>query len=234
MAMMGKQFLFVAVLVGLFLLGPVIGSARATEQRQATTGTPRVITPTMTATRTPSPAPPTIAATSTPTPLVTGTPAPAVNEIVNQVTLVQHHYDPYDDFTWFTCASPGLGLSGVEIDPFGPRYVGPNAGDFDLWGVVGLFRIAPNGDITFVPQRPAPHFVDPEDNTYTRLSLQDTLELFASGEAVWIGQHGEAGRIGECDPQYVTPTPARNDNRNDNGNNDRDDTSDDDNENNDD
>lgn len=227
MAMMGKQFLFVAALVGSFLLGPLMGSAAATGQHQAATGTPRVITPTATATRTPAPATATTVATGTPAPLITGTPAPAVNEVLNQVTLVQHHYDPYDDLTWFTCASPGLGLSGVEPDPFGPRYVGPNAGDFDLWGIVGLFRIAPNGDITFVPQRPAPHFVDPEDNTYNRLSLQETLELFASGDAVWIGQHGEAGRVGECDPQYVTPTPA------DDGNGDNNNSSDDDDDDND-
>ncbi len=223
MAMMGKQFLFVAALAGLFLLSPLIGNAAATGQYQAATGTPRAITPTTTATRTPAPAPATSVATGTPAPLITGTPAPAVNEILNQVTLVQHHYDPYDDYTWFTCASPGLGLSGVEPDRFGPRYVGPNAGDFDLWGVVGLFRIAPGGEITFVPQRPAPHFIDAEDNTYDRLSLQETLELFASGDAVWIGQHGEAGRIGECDPQYVTPTPTDDDNGdNDNTNDDND------------
>ena len=228
MAKMWKQFLSVAALGGLFLLGPLVGSAAVTEQNQATTGTPRVITPTTMATRTPSPAPATTVATGTPAPLITGTPAPAVNEILNQVTLVQHHYDPYDDYTWFTCASPGLGLSGVEPDPFGPRYVGPNAGDFDLWGVVGLFRIAPNGDISFVPQRPAPHFVDPEENTLDRLSLQETLELFANGDAVWIGQHGQTGRIGECDPQYVTPTPTDSDNGdNDNTDNDNDNSSND-------
>lgn len=187
-------------------------TAEATPEDTVTT-TPRA---TATVARTPRPA-----ATPTATPGATATAIadPNVNEIMNQVTLVQHHYDPYDDFTWFTCASPGLGVNGVEVDPFGPRYVGPNAGDFDLWGVIGLFRVAPDREITFVPQRPAPFFVDPEGIERERLTLEETLELFANGQAVWIGEHGQAGRIGECDPQYTTPTPDGNNNDNDNGNN---------------
>ena len=133
---------------------------------------------------------------------------PRVNELLNQITMVQHHYDPELEYDWFTCASRGHGLNGVQIDPRGPRYVGPNSMDFDLWGAAALFKVCPDGSIFLVPQQTGGRFVDPEGIEHDYFTLEEALGFFASGDAVWIGAHGQAGRIGECDPQYVTPTPT--------------------------
>lgn len=123
-----------------------------------------------------------------------------VDELMNKVTLVQHNYDPKTKEQWFTCASSGQGLNGVAPDPEGPRFVGPNSMDFDLWGVVGLFKIDPDSTITFVPQETGGKFVDPTGVEHESFTLDETLGYFASGDAVWIGTHGEPGRIEDCDP----------------------------------
>jgi hypothetical protein len=147
-----------------------------------------------------------VTATPSPEPTADRT-DPKVREILSQVTLVQHHYDPDTQLTSFTCASKGLGLDAIKVDPRGPRFVGPNAGDFDVWGVSALFKINPDGKIELVPQQSGGKFVDPEGIELTSIPGQQALELFASGDAKWLGTHGEPGRIGECDPQYKTPTP---------------------------
>lgn len=147
-----------------------------------------------------------VTATPSPEPTADRT-DPKVREILSQVTLVQHHYDPDTELTSFTCASKGLGLDAVKVDPRGPRFVGPNAGDFDVWGVAALFKIYPDGKIELVPQQSGGKFVDPEGIELESIPETQAFELFASGDAKWLGAHGEAGRIGECDPQYKTPTP---------------------------
>lgn len=135
---------------------------------------------------------------------------PKVREILSQVTLVQHHYDPDTTLTSFTCASRGKGLEGVKVDPRGPRFVGPNAGDFDLWGTVALFKIFSDGRTELAPQQSGGWFTSPEGIETQSFSREQALEFFASGEAKWLGTHGQAGRIGECDSQYKTPTPTSN------------------------
>jgi hypothetical protein len=128
---------------------------------------------------------------------------PKVYEVMNQVTMVQHHHNKDTGVDTFTCASPGLGLNGVEPDPEGPRYVGPNAGDFDYRGAVGLFAVNPDGSVFFVPQQTGGKFVDEDGVEQAQFTLEEALGFFASGEAKWIsGQHGDPGRVAECDPQY--------------------------------
>jgi hypothetical protein len=146
-------------------------------------------------------------ATPTPEPTLDTT-SPMVDEVLNRITYVQHHYDLETERDVFTCASRGEGLNAVEIDTQGPRFVGPNAGDFDLWGVVALFKISPDGSIMLVPQQTGGRFVDPEGIEHDSFTLEQALELFATGNALWLDDHGEAGRIGECDPQYVVPSPT--------------------------
>lgn len=150
----------------------------------------------------------------TPTPTATPTvdqTNPKVYEVLHQITMVQHHHDPASGVDTFTCASRGKGLDGVEVDPAGPRFVGPNSKDFDLWGVVALFKINPDGSVELVPQQTGGKFIDPEGIEHKSFTLQEALSFFASGDAIWIGAHGEPGHIGECDPQYKTPTPVPND-----------------------
>jgi hypothetical protein len=133
---------------------------------------------------------------------------PKVREVLSQITLVQYHHDPDSGNDSFTCASRGQGLEGVKVDPQGPRFVGPNSADFDLWGVAALFKVNPDGSIELVPQQSGGKFVDPEGIEHQSVSLEQALELFASGDAKWLGTHGEAGHVADCDPQYVTPTPT--------------------------
>ena len=134
---------------------------------------------------------------------------PKVNEVLNQVTLVQYHYDPDTQLESFTCASSGQGLHGVVLDPQGPRFVGPNSRDFDLWGAAALFKINPDGSVFLVPQQTGGKFVDPDGIEHDSYTLEEALGFFASEDALWLGAHGEAGRIAECDPQWVAPTPTR-------------------------
>ena len=126
---------------------------------------------------------------------------PAVNEVLNQVPLVQHHYNPDTEEEWFTCASRGLGLTGVTPDPDGAIFVGANAGDFDIQGVVTLFQIDPDGTITAVPQQTGGIFVDEAGIEHDSYTLEEALGFFAGGEAIWTGEQGETGRIEDCDPQ---------------------------------
>ena len=133
---------------------------------------------------------------------------PKVNEVLNQITLVQYHYDPDTQLESFTCASSGQGLNGVELDPQGPRFVGPNSRDFDLWGAAALFQVNPDGSVFLVPQQTGGKFVDPDGIEHDSYTLEEALGFFASEDALWLGAHGEAGRIAECDPQWVAPTPT--------------------------
>jgi hypothetical protein len=133
---------------------------------------------------------------------------PKVNEVLNQITLVQYHYDPDTQLESFTCASSGQGLNGVELDPQGPRFVGPNSRDFDLWGAAALFKVNPDGSVFLVPQQTGGKFVDPDGVEHDSYTLEEALGFFASEDALWLGAHGEAGRIAECDPQWVAPTPT--------------------------
>jgi hypothetical protein len=155
--------------------------------------------------------------TPTPAPTPSRTPIPTVDmsnprvdQVLNEITLVQHHYNVELKYDWFTCASRGGGLNGVATDPAGPRFVGPNSMDFDLWGVVALFKVCSDGNIFLVPQQTGGKFLDPDGIEHESFTLAEALAFFASGDAIWIGAHGEAGRIGECDPQYMTPTPTSN------------------------
>ena len=132
---------------------------------------------------------------------------PKVREVLSQIPLVQHHHDPDSGTDTFTCASRGLGLEGVKADPRGPRFVGPNSADFDLWGVSALFKISSDGRIELVPLQTGGKFIDPEGIEHESFSREQALEFFASGDAKWLGTHGEAGHVADCDPQYMTPTP---------------------------
>ncbi len=122
------------------------------------------------------------------------------DEVMNKISLVQHNFDPQTNQTTFTCASSGQGLKGVATDPAGARFVGPNAGDFDLWGAVGLFQVNPDGSMELVTQQTGGKFVSPDGFEFTRITLDRTLAYFASGQAIWTGDYGQPGRIEKCDP----------------------------------
>jgi heat shock protein HslJ len=122
------------------------------------------------------------------------------DKMMTEITLVQHSFNPETNNTSFICASSGQGLNGVAPDAAGARFVGPNAGDFDLWGIVGLFQVDPDGTMTFVPERIGGKFVNPDGFEFRRISLDRTLNYFATGEGRWTGDFGLPGRIEKCDP----------------------------------
>lgn len=143
--------------------------------------------------------------TSTPVPLVDYD-NPKVYEVLNEITFVQHNYNPVTEVEWFTCAS-SKGLRAVQYaletkSAAGPRYVGPNCGDFPLWGANGLFEVHPNGTTFFVPQIAGGRFLSPDGVEYERFPLEAALHFFETEELFWTGSHGEAGRIAICDPRY--------------------------------
>jgi hypothetical protein len=149
-----------------------------------------------------------VAVTVTPTPEPTADPTnPKVAQVMKEIAYVQHEYDQDLQLDVFTCASEGGGLQAVMTAPEtqtsdGPRYVGPNDGDFSLWGANGLFEIQPDGTASFVPQATGGNFTSPEGIEYERFTLQEALQFFATGDAFWTGEHGAPGRIAECDPQF--------------------------------
>jgi len=131
---------------------------------------------------------------------------PKVNEVLHEITYVQHNYNPITKVEWFTCASHE-GLRAVQYAPEtkstgGPRYVGPNCGDFPLWGGNGLFEVHSDGTTFFVPQIAGGRFLRPDGIEYEKFPLEAALHFFETGELFWTGSHGEAGRIGICDPRY--------------------------------
>jgi hypothetical protein len=149
-----------------------------------------------------------VAVTATPIPEPTADPTnPKVKQVMEEITFVQHTYNRDLNRDVFNCANNGGGLNTVlttlAAEPAeAPRYVGPNDGDFPLWGANGLFEITPDGAVSFVPQATGGKFVSPTGVEYERFTLQEALHYFASGDVFWTGAHGEPGRIAECDPQF--------------------------------
>ncbi|MCB0191812.1 MAG: hypothetical protein KDJ65_07700 [Anaerolineae bacterium] len=147
--------------------------------------------------------------TPTVTPEPTADPThPLVRDVLNQVAFVQHTYNTELERDEFVCVSEGLGLIGAQASPIpasadGPIYIGPNDGDFSLWGANGLFEIDTDGTTTFVPQQSGGQFVDPDGTIYESFSQQEALAFFTTGDMIWTGEIGAPGRIAECDPSYI-------------------------------
>jgi hypothetical protein len=149
-----------------------------------------------------------VAVTVTPSPEPTADPTnPKVKQVMEEITFVQHEYNRELNRDVFTCVNKGGGLQTALPTMMtqaaeGPRYIGPNDGDFPLWGANGLFEVTPDGVVSFVPQATGGKFVSPAGVEYERFTLQEALQYFASGDVFWTGSHGAAGRIAECDPQF--------------------------------
>jgi hypothetical protein len=152
-----------------------------------------------------------VAVTSTPTPLPTATPTPvwenvAQQLILREITFVQDHGEskPFR----FSCA--GNGIYGVQdfastlsLQKGEVIFIIPNAGNLDLWGETAGFRISGDNTVELVP-RSSRKFQDSRDGQlYESLSLNEALDLATAGYLRWIGgQHGDAGLVAKCDPQY--------------------------------
>ena len=119
-----------------------------------------------------------------------------IHALLNQMPLVQHHYDPGTNSDSFTCVGNG-GLNSVKINPEGPIYVGPDSGDISLRGVNLVFEIDPSGEILAAPMGRESILINQASEEVFRIPLDEVLTAFTTGEAVWTGSFEDPGR-GNC------------------------------------
>ena len=120
----------------------------------------------------------------------------SIHALLNQMPLVQHHYDPETNSDNFTCVG-NEGLNSVKINPEGPIYVGPDSGDISLRGVNVVFEINPSGEILAAPMRRESILINHASEEVYRVPLDEVLTAFTTGEAVWTGSFEDPGR-GNC------------------------------------
>lgn len=121
---------------------------------------------------------------------------PTIHALLNQMPLVQHHYDPGTNSDSFTCVGNG-GLNSVKINPEGPIYVGPDSGDISLRGVNLVFEIDPSGEILAAPMGRESILINQANEEVFRIPLDEVLTAFTTEEAVWTGSFDDPGR-GNC------------------------------------
>ena len=119
-----------------------------------------------------------------------------VYALLNQMPLVQHHYDPGTNSDSFTCVGNG-GLNSITINPAGSIYVGPDSGDIALRGVNLVFEIDPSGGIQAAPLGRESKLINQAGEEVFRVPLDEVLAAFPVGEAVWTGSFEDPGR-GNC------------------------------------
>ena len=141
---------------------------------------------------------------------------PALQAFCSEIPIARIHYDPYEETEYFTCASRA-GLRNVQLDSSGITILVPNAGDFDLGGIVASIKVTPDRTL-LIPRWPGSWFDFSAEyaekyelpvGEQTELPLAKAFALIKAGELIWTGEHGEAGKAGLyrinppliCDPQ---------------------------------
>jgi hypothetical protein len=144
-------------------------------------------------------------------------PAPITHDVkvlLEEMTLVQL-LSEQTGFAETVCA--GNGLNNIQPLPDGPMILIPNAGDLAAGDSNVSIKLGPDGEITFIPRVQGQKIRVPADvgdkvagEEVLSLSLDEGLQLMASGELVWTVKdtgpygngHGLPGHIAACDPQY--------------------------------
>jgi hypothetical protein len=167
-------------------------------------------------------------ATATPEPTVTATPTvgpggptpwPTVdysNQVVvlvrGEVPHVWHQVDPVHGAIQ-VCVAIGLDASlealvALEESFGGPIVIGPDAGDYSVWGGEALIK-RDEGQVKVIPARDV--FFNPDEGkegtTYTEFTVEQLLVLLQTGDAVYTGKVGDPGRA-RCFEAFQTPTPS--------------------------
>jgi hypothetical protein len=141
---------------------------------------------------------------------------PAVQAFCSEIPIAQLHYDPYEGAEFFSCASRA-GLSNVQLDYNAVTILVPNAGDFDLRGIVASIKVTPDR-ASLIPRWPGSWFDFSAEyaeqfqlpvGEQQDIPLAKAFELIKAGELIWTGEHGVAGKAGLfqtdppliCDPQ---------------------------------
>ena len=167
-------------------------------------------------------------ATATPEPTVTATPTvgpgtptpwptvdysnPVVALVWQEVPHVWHQMDPVHGAIQ-VCVAIGLEASLEALDALeetygGPIVIGPDVGDYSVWGGEALIK-RDEGQVMVIPARNV--FFDPDagkDGTmYTEFTVEQLLVLLQTGDAVYTGKVGDPGRA-RCLEALRTPTPS--------------------------
>jgi len=167
--------------------------------------------------------------TATPEPTVTASPTvgpgtptpwptvdnsnPVVVLVRQEVPHVWHQIDPVHGTAIQVCVAIGLEASLEALDALeesfgGPIVIGPDVGDYSVWGGEALIK-RDEGQVMVIPARDV--FFDPdagkEGTMYTEFTVEQLLVLLQTGDAVYTGKLGDPGRA-RCLEALRTPTPS--------------------------
>jgi hypothetical protein len=164
-----------------------------------------------------------VTATPEPTPTVgPGTPTawatldysnPVVALVWQEVPHVWHQIDPVHGDAVQVCVAMGLEASLEALDALeesfgGPIVIGPDVGDYSVWGGEALIK-RDEGQAMVIPARDV--FFNPDEGkegtTYTEFTVEQLLVLLQTGDAIYTGKLGEPGRA-RCFEAFRTPTPS--------------------------
>lgn len=137
-----------------------------------------------------------------------------VKVLLDEMTLVHLLSEQYG-YARTACA--GNGLNNIAPSSDGPLVLIPNAGDLSLDGSNVAIKLAPDGQVTFIPRVPGQRIrvpVDLNDKTageeVASLTFDEAKQMMAAGQLVWTARdqgpygngHGLPGYIATCDPQF--------------------------------
>jgi len=164
-----------------------------------------------------------VTATPEPTPTVgPGTPTawptvdysnPVVALVWQEVPHVWHQIDPVHGDAVQECVAMGLEASLEALDALeesfgGPIVIGPDVGDYSVWGGEALIK-RDEGQVMVIPARDV--FFDPdagkEGTIYTEFTVEQLLVLLQTGDAIYTGKVGDPGRA-RCFEAFPTATPS--------------------------
>ena len=164
-----------------------------------------------------------VTATPEPTPTVgPGTPTawptldysnPVVALVWQEVPHVWHQIDPVHGDAVQECVALGLEASLEALDALeesfgGPIVIGPDVGDYSVWGGEALIK-RDEGQVMVIPARDV--FFNPDEGkegtTYTQFTVEQLLVLLQTGDAIYTGKLGDPGRA-RCFEAFPTPTPS--------------------------
>lgn len=137
---------------------------------------------------------------------------PVVALVWQEVPHVWHQMDPVHGAIQ-VCVAIGLEASLEALDALeetygGPIVIGPDVGDYSVWGGEALIK-RDEGQVMVIPARNV--FFNPDEGKdgtiYTEFTVEQLLVLLQTGDAVYTGKAGDPGRA-RCLEALRTPTPS--------------------------
>jgi hypothetical protein len=137
---------------------------------------------------------------------------PVVALVRGEVPHVWHQVDPIHGAIQ-VCVAIGLDASLEALDALeesfgGPIVIGPDVGDYSVWGGEALIK-RDEGQVKVIPARDV--FFNPDEGkegtVYTEFTVEQLLVLLQTGDAIYTGRVGDPGRA-RCFEAFQTPTPS--------------------------